>query len=88
MPNAIEEEVEQQSRTDSIDEEEHRSYGEWMNIIKTLYESLQVADSKLEVERQRRKSREQNLVQVAKELSKRNEYSLKQKQLIGKVRKS
>lgn len=89
MPNAIEEELEQHSHAGSIEEEEEsRSYGEWMNIIKTLYESLQVADSKLEVERQRRRSREQNLVQVAKVLSQKNESSLKQKQLIGKVRKS
>eukprot|EP00339_Tiarina_fusa_P022354 CAMPEP_0117025686 /NCGR_PEP_ID=MMETSP0472-20121206/18955_1 /TAXON_ID=693140 ORGANISM="Tiarina fusus, Strain LIS" /NCGR_SAMPLE_ID=MMETSP0472 /ASSEMBLY_ACC=CAM_ASM_000603 /LENGTH=654 /DNA_ID=CAMNT_0004732481 /DNA_START=215 /DNA_END=2179 /DNA_ORIENTATION=+ len=69
-----------------LEERGQRSYGEWMSIVRTLYESLQLADSKLGMERQRRRSREQNLVKLAKELSKRNEISRTQKRVIDKLR--
>jgi hypothetical protein len=71
---------------DMEDDFEERSYGEWMSIVRTLYESLQLADSKLTVERQRRISREKNLVKLAKELSKRNDSNRNQKKVIEKVR--
>ena len=66
-------------------EEVERSYGEWMNIIRTLYESLQLADSKIGVERQRRRSREQNIIKLAKKLSKTDESLLNHKEKVKKV---
>ena len=64
------------------------SYQELHSIIRTLYNQLQISDSKLAREKERRKARERNIATMANEIIGNKATIKKQNQRIDEVSKS